>query len=147
MAETQDAALPSLPGRRSFLLRRHLNKLRWFALVVVLAMLVLLPFVHLYQTYVAAHAYDLLRPAEKSLYDVMELLTAPFTDDPAEDLDAVKGTTWSGTFWGLRLSDPLAALGQVAAGLGFHWPFLVSALIPIVVTAVFGRWRHSDILR
>ena len=33
-------------------------------------MLALLPFVHVYQTYVAAHAYDLLLPSEKQLYDV-----------------------------------------------------------------------------
>ena len=38
-----------------------LNKLRWgITLSLVFAMLVLLPFLHAYQTYVAAHAYDLL---------------------------------------------------------------------------------------
>ena len=125
---------------RPFFLWRHLNKLRWVTLSTVFAMLVLLPFLHVYQTYVAAHAYDLLSPSEKGLYDVMETLTAPFTDDPAEDLDAVKGNTWSGTFWGLKLSDPLAALGQMAAGMAFYWPFLVTALIPITLTVVFGRF-------
>ena len=60
---------------------------------VVFAMLVLLPFLHVYQTYVAAHAYDLLATSEQRLYDLMESLTAPFTNDPAEDLDAVKGNT------------------------------------------------------
>ena len=139
MDEARGAALPSLPRRQSAVFWRHLNKLRWVTLSVVLAMLVLLPFLHLYQTYVAAHAYDLLLPAEKRLYDAMELLTAPFVNDPAEDLDAIKGTTWSATFWNLRLSDPLAAVGQMAAGLGLHWPFIVTALIPIAVTAVFGR--------
>ncbi len=101
---------------KPFFLWRHLNKLRWITLSIVFALLVLLPFLHVYQTYVAAHAYDLLSPPEQRLYDVMEALTAPFTGDPAEDLDAIKGTTWSGTFWGLKLSDPLAALGQAAAG-------------------------------
>lgn len=123
-----------------FFLWRHLNKVRWIVLSIVFAMLVLLPFLHIYQTYVAAHAYDLLSPSEQGLYDVMEALTAPFTDDPAEDLDAVKGNTWSGTFWGLKLSDPLAALGQAAAGLTLYWPFLLTALIPIAFTAVFGRF-------
>ncbi len=123
-----------------FFLWRHLNKLRWVTLSVVFAMLVLLPFQHLYQTYVAAHAYDLLSPSERQLYDVMEALTAPFTDDPAEDLDAVKGNTWSGTFWSLKLSDPLAALGQAAAGRTLYWPFLLTALIPIALTVVFGRF-------
>jgi ferredoxin-type protein NapH len=125
---------------KPFFLWRHLNKLRWVTLGLVFAMLVLLPFVHVYQTYVAAHAYDLLSPSETRLYDVMEALTQPFTDDPAEDLDAVKGNTWSGTFWGLQLSDPLAALGQAAAGLTLYWPFLLTALIPVVFTAVFGRF-------
>ncbi len=130
----------SPPPPPPFFLWRHLNKLRWLSLGLVFAMLVFLPFAHLYQTYVAAHAYDLLAPSEQRLYDVMEALTAPFTDDPAQDLDAIKGNTWSGTFWGLRLSDPLAALGQTAAGLSFHWPFLLSALIPVVLTMVFGRF-------
>ena len=119
---------------------RHLNKLRWVSLSVVFAMLVLLPFLHLYQTYVAAHAYDLLAPAERQLYDVMESLTAPFSDDPAEDLDAIKGTTWSGTLFGLKLSDPLAVVGQSAAALDVHWPFVLSALIPVLFTLLLGRF-------
>ena len=130
----------SVPPPPPFFLWRHLNKLRWLSLSFVFAMLVALPFVHLYQTYVAAHAYDLLAEPEKRLYDVMEALTQPFTDDPARDLDAVKGNTWSGTFWGVALSDPLAAAGQTAAGLSLHWPFLLTALIPVVLTVVFGRF-------
>ena len=125
---------------KPFFLWRHLNKLRWLSLSIVFAMLVLLPFAHVYQTYVAAHAYDLLSPGEQRIYDVMEALTAPFVSDPAEDLDAIKGTTWSGTFWGLRLSDPLAAVGQSAAAMSVYWPFVLTAAIPIVLTAIFGRF-------
>jgi ferredoxin-type protein NapH len=134
MSDTARAA-PARP----FFLWRHLNKLRWLSLSVVFATLVLLPFLHIYQTYVAAHAYDLLAPSEQTLYDVMEAITAPFIDDPAEDLDAIKGNTWSGSFWGLKLSDPLAPLGQIAAGWVLYWPFLLTAAIPIAVTALFGR--------
>jgi len=123
-----------------FFLWRHLNKLRWVSLSVVFAMLVLLPYLHVYQTYVAAHAYDLLAPSERQVYGVMETLTQPFVGDPAEDLDAIKGNTWSGTFWGLKLSDPLAAFGQMAAGLTIYWPFWLTALIPIALTVVFGRF-------
>lgn len=119
---------------------RHLNKLRWTILSLVFALLVLLPFLHLYQTYEAAHAYDLLAPGEKEIYDIMETITSPFIRDPAEDLDALKGTTWSGTLLGLQLSDPLAAAGQVAAGRNLYTPFLLTALIPIVLTMVFGRF-------
>jgi ferredoxin-type protein NapH len=130
----------SEPTYKPFFLWRHLNKLRWVTLSFVFAMLVLLPFLHVYQTYVAAHAYDLLTPSEKYLYDSMEAITAPFTNDPAEDLDAIKGNTWSGTFWGLKLSDPLAVLAQTMAGLKIYWPFAVTALIPVVLTAVLGRF-------
>ena len=125
---------------KPFFLWRHLNKLRWVTLTAVFAMLVTLPFLHVYQTYVAAHAYDLLAPSEQRLYDVMEWLTAPFTEDAAEDLDAVKGNTWSATLWGLKLSDPLAVAGQTAAGLSIHWPFWLTALIPVVLTMFLGRF-------
>jgi ferredoxin-type protein NapH len=45
-----------------FFLWRHLNKLRGLTLSVVFMMLIALPFIHVYQTYVAAYAYDLLAP-------------------------------------------------------------------------------------
>lgn len=127
--------------RKPFLLWRHLNKLRWVTLISVFALLVWLPYVHVYQTYVSAHAYDLLAPSEKQVYDVMETLTEPFAgSDPENKLDAIKGNTWSGTFFGLQLSDPLAALSQAAAGLSLYWPFLLTALIPVVLTVLFGRF-------
>ncbi len=125
---------------KPFFLWRHLNKLRWVTLTAVFAALVAVPFLHVYQTYVAAHAYDLLAPSEQRLYDVMEWLTAPFTEDAAEDLDAVKGNTWSATLWGLKLSDPLAVAGQTAAGLSIHWPFWLTALIPVGLTMFLGRF-------
>jgi ferredoxin-type protein NapH len=124
---------------RPFFLWRHLNKLRWLTLIVVFAMLVLIPFLHIYQTFTAAHAYDLLAPSEKQLYDVMEMLTSPFVGDPATDLDGLKGNVWSGSFGGYQISDPLAVLGQSAAGLGVYWPFALTALLPVLVTILFGR--------
>ncbi len=124
---------------KPFFLWRHLNKLRWVSLSLVFAMLVLLPFLYVYQTYVSAHAYDLLAPSEKRLYDVMETLTRPFTEDPAEDLDAIKGNTWSGNFGGLKLSDPLAVVGQVATAKKIYWPFVLTALFPVLFTVLFGR--------
>ena len=122
------------------IIKRHLNKLRWLSLSLVFAMLILLPYISVYQNFTAAHAYDLLSPSEQRLYDAMEWLTAPFTSDPASDLDVLKGTTWSGTFFGLQLSDPLAVLGQAAAGLTVYWPFVMTALIPVVLTVLFGRF-------
>lgn len=118
---------------------RHLNKLRWVTLIVIFCMLIILPFIHLYQTYEAAHAYDLLTPTEKSISDTMEALTSPFVKEP-EELNAVKGNTWSGTFFGLKLSDPLAVVGQIAASLSFYWAFILTALIPVIATLLFGRF-------
>ena len=118
---------------------RHLNKLRWLTLTGVFIVLILLPCISVYQAYVAAHAYDLLTPSERNFYDVMELITSPFVDDPEHDLDAVKGTTWSATVFGLKLSDPLSVLGQVSASLDIYPPFLLAALIPVIITLILGR--------
>jgi len=136
---TLETSMAEAPTRR-FRIARHLNKLRWLTLSLVFALLILLPCLAVYQNYVAAHAYDLLSPGEKQFYDLMEALTAPFVSDPATDLDAVKGTTWSGTLFGLKLSDPLAVLGQIAAGHGIYWPFALTALIPLVFTLLLGRF-------
>lgn len=125
---------------RPFFVWRHLNKLRWLTLFSVLALLVALPYVARYQNFVAAHAYDLLTPEDKRLYDVMELLTSPLTSDPERDLDAVKGTTWSGTIFGLQLSDPLAAVSHLAATLSFYDHIFLTALIPVAFTLLFGRF-------
>jgi len=122
------------------IVQRHLNKLRWTVLTIIFSMLILLPFLHLYQTYEASHAYDLLTPTEKSISDTMEWMSKPFVDDPAVDLNNLKGTTWSGTLFGIKLSDPLAVVGQISAGKMVYWPFLVTALIPIFLTIIFGRF-------
>jgi ferredoxin-type protein NapH len=119
---------------------KHLNKLRWISLGTVFIMLIIIPTLGLYQTYVAAHAYDLLTTGEKRLYDTVEFLTSPILTDPENDLDAIKGTTWSGTFFGLKLSDPLAVLGQMAAGLELYWPFILTGLIPVILTVILGRF-------
>lgn len=125
---------------KPFFLWRHLNKARWLVLVTVFLMLVMLPFIHVYQTFVASFSYDLLQPNEKTLYDFMEMLTAPFTSDPANGLDAIKGTTWSGNFFGYQISDPLSVLGQIASGVTLYWPFIATALIPVIASVLFGRF-------
>ena len=120
---------------------RHLNKLRWLTLSLVFALLVLIPYISVYQHFLSAHAYDLLAPHEVRLYDAVEWLTAPFVGaDPVKDLDVLKGNTWSGRLFGLELSDPLAVLGQIAAQLKIYVPFLLTALIPIVFTIFLGRF-------
>jgi len=125
---------------KPFFLWKHLNKLRWLVLSLVFLMLIYLPFAHVYQTFVASFSYDLLDPSEKELFDIMESITSPFVNDPANDLDAIKGNTWSGNFFGYKISDPLAVLAQMAAGLSLYWPFFLSGLIPIILTLIFGRF-------
>jgi len=125
---------------KPFFLWKHLNKLRWLVLSLVFLMLIYLPFAHVYQTFVASFSYDLLDPSEKKLFDLMEMLTSPFISDPAVDLDAIKGNTWSGNFFGYKISDPLAVVAQMASGLTVYWPFFVSGLIPIFLTIIFGRF-------
>ena len=128
------------PLKKPLFLWRHLNKLRWLSLITVFTLLILLPLLSVYQVYVATHAYDFLEPGPKRLYDTMEMLTAPLVTDPAQDLDAIKGTTWTGNFFGFKLSDPLALAGQVAASLSVYWPFALTALLPIILTLLFGRF-------
>ncbi|VAW58537.1 Polyferredoxin NapH (periplasmic nitrate reductase) [hydrothermal vent metagenome] len=125
---------------KPFFIWRHLNKLRWVILTGVFLMLVFLPFAHVYQTFVASFSYDLLDPGEKRLYDLMEMLTSPLVSNPATDLDAIKGTTWSANFFGYKISDPLSVVSQVAAGLSFYGPFILTALIPVFLSVLFGRF-------
>ncbi len=70
----------------------------------------------------------------RTLYPVVEKL-----DDPQAFLDANKGTLWSMRFFGLSLTDPLAAAEAIAATHKVHWPLLISVLIPVGLTLVFGR--------
>ncbi|MDX8414035.1 MAG: 4Fe-4S binding protein [Mariprofundales bacterium] len=119
---------------------KHLNKLRWLVLIVVFSALMIIPMISLYQTYLAAHAYDLLSPSQKLLYDTVEMLTAPLTNHPTTGLDSIKGNTWSATLFGLQVSDPLAVVGQLAASLSPYWPFMLTATIPVVLTLMFGRF-------
>ncbi len=125
---------------KPFFLWKHLNKLRWLILSIVFLMLIFLPFAHVYQTFVASFSYDLLDPSEKELFDFMEAITSPFINNAATDLDAIKGSTWSANFFGYKISDPLAVLAQMASGLTIYWPFFISALIPVVLTIIFGRF-------
>lgn len=118
----------------------HLNKLRWVVLSAVFSMLLLIPYLHVYQNYAAAHAYDLLEPSEQALFDVMATLSDPFVSDVNTDLDVLTGTTWSGNLFGLKLSDPLAVAGQGAAGRELYLPFALTALIPLLLSVCLGRF-------
>ena len=134
--ETRSSQRTSTP----FFLWKHLNKLRWFTLSFVFLMLIIIPLLSIYQHYAAAQGYNHLSPSATLLYDVMEFISSPFVDDPEHDLDVIKGTTWSGQLFGVKLTDPLALVGQMSAGLEFYWPFFLTALLPILATIIFGRF-------
>jgi len=123
-----------------FFLWKHLNKLRWVSLTLVFLILILLPYIAVYQTFLSAHAYDLLPSSEKVLYDTMEMITDPFVSDPRKDLDAVKGSTWSATFFSFQISDPLAVLSHSFSSTSLYWPFILTAFIPVFLTLIFGRF-------
>lgn len=93
-----------------------------------------------YQNLVSAHAYDLLSPGEKTFYDTMEYITAVFWGDSDNHFSAIKGTTWSGSLFSLKISDPLAVLNQMAASISVNKSFALTAIIPLVLTLFFGRF-------
>ncbi len=125
---------------KPFFLWKHLNKLRWLTLSIVFLMLILIPILSIYQHYVAAQGYNHLSPSQTLLYDAMEFISAPFVEDAEHDLDALKGTTWSGQLFGVKLTDPLAVVGQISASISLYWPFVLTALLPIIATIFFGRF-------
>lgn len=60
-------------------------------------------------------------------------------DDPESFLDSYKGTIWSMRFAGFDLTDPLAAAETVAATKHVHWPLILSIIVPVLFTVLFGR--------
>ncbi len=52
---------------------------------------------------------------------------------------AVKGTLWSMRLGTVTLSDPLAVVEYVARAKRPHWPFILSALVPVLVALILGR--------
>lgn len=119
--------------------QKHLNALRWFTLSSVFLLLLAIPFFHLYQTYVAANAYDQLDAYEKAVYHTVNLVSRPFINSAA-DLDAIKGSTWSGVLFGIPLNDPLAFVSASVQTHSLITTLFLGALIPILLTLVFGRF-------
>ncbi len=51
----------------------------------------------------------------------------------------VKGSVWSAEIYGFKISDPLAAFESTVVPVYFYLPLLLSALVPVFFTLVFGR--------
>lgn len=120
------------------ILRRHLGTVRLGVLALAFAWLVFLPLVSLYVNVESAHAIHHLEGVERLLHDAVAVLTSPFIDEPIQ-LDAIKGSPWSATLFGVRVTDPLAVIGQSAARGAIHWRFAVTALLPVIAALLLGR--------
>lgn len=87
-----------------------------------------------------SHSYERLNTGQKLFYDSTESVVSLFTEDHGKGLDQIKGTTWSATVFDFKLSDPLAVASQSAASWSLYWPFVFSALIPILASLLLGRF-------
>lgn len=126
-------------GRNHGGLLRHVNKARHGVLLAVLLFLAAVPVLSLYQSHRAAHAIQWMQGWEAFFFTTLDQVVSWFSADPAEDLDAIKGSVWAMNIGGFKISDPLAVVGQTLAELTLYWPFVLSALIPLVVTVLLGR--------
>ncbi len=109
-------------------------------LVVVLA--AVLPLLSLYAHYRAAGSIDDPQLMAGLRGEVSTRLIRPFVegiDNPEAFLDANKGTIWSARLMGVDVTDPLAAAEMLAASRHVHRPLIVSIIIPVVLTIVFGK--------
>lgn len=130
----------SRPGR--FLptgVLRHLNKVRHGVQVGVLLFVLTIPVLSLYQSYAASYAIQWMEGGEQLFWGNLDRIAFWLSDDPVEALDAVKGSVWSAKIGGLKISDPLAVAGQTVAEKRIYWPFVLSMLIPVLITLVLGR--------
>jgi ferredoxin-type protein NapH len=58
---------------------------------------------------------------------------------PQPKIFQVSGDLWSLTLWSLKLSHPVAFIEETISAKKLYTPFLISALIPLVITITFGR--------
>ena len=118
---------------------RYINKIRYAVLLLVLIFLLAVPVLSLYQSYAAAHAIQWMEGGEKVFFSGLDDVVRWFSDDPAEALDIIKGSVWSAQVGAFKISDPLAVISQTAAEHSIFWPFVLSALVPFLLTVLLGR--------
>lgn len=119
---------------------RHINKVRYAVLSLVLLFVLAVPVLSLYQSHVAAHAIQWMDGGEKAFFSSLDRMVRWFSNDPAEDLDFIKGSVWSAQLGPFKISDPLAVVSQTAAERRVHWPFVLTALVPLLLTVLLGRF-------
>jgi ferredoxin-type protein NapH len=51
----------------------------------------------------------------------------------------VKGSVWTMDLWGYKISDPLAVIESTTITLYLYLPLILSLVIPVIVTVLFGK--------
>ena len=122
-----------------------LRRIRRFVEYLSLAIIILIPFVSYLNYLRQAYGKNGFHFAEVSggwfvgkLFALYEL-TLGRLEDPVSLIDSIKGTFWSITLFGLKISDPLAGIGHILTSKVFYVPLLLSLLIPLLLTILFGR--------
>ncbi len=118
-----------------------LQLLRRCSQIFIVAVIIALPFFSLYEHYRAANAIDDIQLMSGLRGKVLALIDNRFslTDDPQVILENFKGTLWSMRFAGIEISDPLAVAEMTASSGTVYIPFILSAVIPVMLTLILGR--------
>ena len=106
--------------------------------VLVVAFVVLVPMVNYYGVKVQQKDY---RGIENSaMLSTVDTMFGEMDRDDAADLShKVKGSVWTAEVFGVKVSDPLAALESTTTATRFHWPLILSIALPVLVTLILGR--------
>ena len=109
--------------------------------LLVVAIILALPCLSLYAHYYSAKATEDLKylsvfPGKILLYLDQYMSTL---QNPQPFLESFKGSLWSMRFAGFDISDPLAAAEMLFASKTIHVPFLISIILPIIITLLLGR--------
>ncbi len=59
--------------------------------------------------------------------------------DVVEASHQIKGSVWTINIFGLRITDPLAAVESTLVALYIYLPMVISILLPVLITIIFGR--------
>ncbi len=129
---------------------------------LVLALIVLTPILARYGNYLSARQLDqVLDRFEGSVQgaaleytdQTIRFLAAPDVqrgdNQRRNDKEALlasrnlKGTTWSFEFFGVSLTDPLAALESAFASRSVRWVLILGILIPVALSILLGRFFCS----
>jgi len=109
--------------------------------LLVVAIILALPCLSLYAHYYSAKATEDLKylpifPGKILLYLDQYMSTL---QNPQPFLESFKGSLWSMRFAGFDISDPLAVAEMLFASKTIHVPFLISIILPIIITLLLGR--------